>query len=128
MNRIILIGNICNDLELKENGDMKILHFNIAVQRRFKNKDGEYESDFFRVSSFGKTAEFINKFCSKGSKILVEGRLQNNNYTDAEGKMQYTNAIIVENVEFVGAKKTVETDSVVNVSTVDALTGDDLPF
>lgn len=128
MNRIILMGNICNDLELKENGDMKILHFNIAVQRRFKNKDGEYESDFFRVSSFGKTAEFINKFFSKGSKILVEGRLQNNNYTDAEGKMQYTNAIIVENVEFVGAKKTVETDSVVNVSTVDALTGDDLPF
>jgi single-strand DNA-binding protein len=134
MNKIFLIGNICNDLELKENGDVSILHFNVAVQRKFKNKNNEYESDFFRVTAFEQQAKFINNYFSKGSKIVIEGRLQNNNYTDANGKMQYSNAIIIENVEFCGAKQvskaTTETTSELptDVNVVDDNTNDYLPF
>ena len=72
MNKVIIKGNICNDLEIKENGENKILSFNVAVQRNFKNKNQEYESDFFRVSAFNQQAIFINNYFKKGSQIIIE--------------------------------------------------------
>ena len=104
MNKLILIGNICNDLELKENGETKILSFNVAVQRKFKDKNGEFVSDFFRVTAFNQQAIFIEKYFNKGMKIALEARIQNDNFTDNEGKQQYRNNIIIEQVEFCGSK------------------------
>ena len=103
MNRIIIKGNICNDLELKESGDTKILSFNVAVQRKFKNKNGEYETDFFRVSAFNQQATFISNYFRKGNQILVEGRLQNRTY-EKDGETRYSTDIIAEQIEFCGKK------------------------
>ena len=103
MNRIIIKGNICNDLELKESGETKILSFNVAVQRKFKNKNGEYETDFFRVSAFNQQATFISNYFRKGNQILVEGRLQNRTY-EKDGETRYATDIIAEQIEFCGKK------------------------
>lgn len=104
MNKVILIGNICNDLELKESGETKVLSFNVAVQRKFKDKNGEFTSDFLRVTAFNQQAVFISKYFNKGMKIALEGRIQNDNFTDSEGKTQYRNNIIIEQVEFCNSK------------------------
>lgn len=105
LNKIFLIGNICNDLEIKETANSKILSFNLAVQRKFKNQNGEYESDFFRLKAFNNQATFIQKYFNKGSKIVIEAHMQNNNYEDENGQKHYSNDIIVDQVEFCGSKK-----------------------
>ena len=132
MNKLILIGNICNDLELKENGEIKILSFNIAVQRKFKDKNGEFISDFFRVTAFNQQAVFIEKYFNKGMKIALEARVQNDNFTDNEGKQQYRNNIIIESVEFCGSKKDNDEPENVNQAELDVNVknegSDDLPF
>lgn len=133
MNKLILIGNICNDLELKENGETKILSFNIAVQRKFKDKNGEFISDFFRVTAFNQQAVFIEKYFNKGMKIALEARVQNDNFTDNEGKQQYRNNIIIESVEFCGSKKDNDEPENVNqaeldVNVVNSSPDSDLPF
>lgn len=134
MNKIILMGNICNDLEIKESGETKVLSFNVAVPRRFKSKDNEIVSDFIRVTAFNQLATFIATYFSKGRKILIEARLQNDNFTDNEGKMQYRNNIIVEQVEFCGAKTNNNNDEEPNVNAVELNVVDDnsdtdgLPF
>lgn len=132
MNKLILIGNICNDLELKENGETKILSFNIAVQRKFKDKNGEFISDFFRVTAFNQQAVFIEKYFNKGMKIALEARVQNDNFIDNEGKQQYRNNIIIESVEFCGSKKDNDEPANINQAELDVNvvnTSDDvLPF
>ncbi|WP_239705749.1 MULTISPECIES: single-stranded DNA-binding protein [unclassified Mammaliicoccus] len=84
------IGRITKDLEIRvsANGTM-ILPFDIAVQRKFKNNQDEYESDFISCIAFNKTAEFINNYAKKGYLIGVEGELQNNNFERQDGTMNY---------------------------------------
>lgn len=105
MNKAIFLGNICNDLELKESGETKILNFNIAVQRKFKNKEGQFETDFFRITAFNNNATFIKNYFSKGRKILVECRVQNRNYEDEQGQKHYSTDFILENCYFADSKK-----------------------
>ena len=128
MNKLILIGNICNDLELKENGETKILSFNVAVQRKFKDKNGEFISDFFRVTAFNQQAVFIEKYFNKGMKIALEARVQNDNFTDNEGKQQYRNNIIIESVEFCGSKKDNSEENTVESIPENSSIDSDLPF
>ena len=128
MNKLILIGNICNDLELKENGETKILSFNVAVQRKFKDKNGEFISDFFRVTAFNQQAVFIEKYFNKGMKIALEARVQNDNFTDNEGKQQYRNNIIIESVEFCGSKKDNSEENTVESIPDNSSIDSDLPF
>jgi single-strand DNA-binding protein len=78
------------------------VHFSIAVDRRSQDQD----ADFFECIAFGKTAEFIAKFFSKGMKIAVVGRIQNNNYKDKNGVTHYGNKIVVEEAEFCERKAT----------------------
>ncbi|WP_239748929.1 MULTISPECIES: single-stranded DNA-binding protein [unclassified Mammaliicoccus] len=84
------IGRITKDLEIREstNGTM-ILPFDIAVQRKFKNNQDEYESDFISCIAFNKTAEFLTNYAKKGYLIGVEGELQNNNFERQDGTMNY---------------------------------------
>ena len=79
--------------------------FSVAVNRTFKNANGERESDFFNCIAFSKLAETISKYVKKGDQVGVEGRLQTRNYTNKEGKKIYVTEIIVENVEFLQTKK-----------------------
>lgn len=129
MNKTILLGNICNDLELKENGEFKTINFNLAVQRKFKNKDGQYESDFIRIVAFNNTASFIKQYFNKGSKIVVEGRIQTRNYDDTNGIKHYVTEVIAENVEFAGSKQEKTYDNIPEgTNVVDNDNSLDLPF
>lgn len=82
MNKVILMGNLTRDVEIKEYAnDTTVARAGIAVNRPYKNK----EVDFFNLVTFNKTAEFLSKYFAKGSKILVEGYLRTSNYTDKDG-------------------------------------------
>ena len=102
MNKVFLSGNLTRDPELKLTQSGKAyLRFGIAVNRPF-NKDAV---DFFNLVAWDKTAEFIEKWFSKGSRILVEGRLQTSKYKDKDGTERTVTDIVVDNVEFAGGKR-----------------------
>lgn len=102
MNKVWLTGNLTKDPELRRTQSGKSrTSFGIAVQRGIKRD----EVDFFNLVAWEKTAEFITKYFAKGSRIIIEGRLQNNNYTDSRGVKHYGVDVIVESVEFGGSKK-----------------------
>lgn len=107
MNKAIIIGNICKDLELKhtQNGQA-VTNFNVAVQRNFTNANGEKETDFISVVAWGKTAENASVYLAKGSKVAVEGRIQVRNYDDNNGKKIYVVEIVAEQVQFLDTKGT----------------------
>lgn len=100
INKVILSGRLTRDVESKtaSNGTA-IAQFNLAVDRQFK-KDGQPSADFISCTSFGKTAEFIEKYFHKGSKILVIGNWQTGSYKNKDGQTVYTNNCVVEIVEF----------------------------
>ena len=106
MNKTILMGRLTRDPEIRypENPDSKpVGRFSLAVDRKFK-RDGEPTADFFNCVCFGKLAEFTEKYLRKGSKILVEGEIRNNNYTNKDGQTVYSVNVMVENMEFAESK------------------------
>jgi single-strand DNA-binding protein len=104
MNKVIQTLRLCADPEIKTYGDDKqLVSFRGAVNKRFK-KDGEPDADFFQYTAFGKTAEFISKYFKKGDPMLIEGEINNNNYTKEDGTKVYGTQIVVNNVEFFGKK------------------------
>ena len=101
MNRIILTGNIVKDVELITTESGKSLVKNsIAVRRNYKNQNGEYETDFINIIAFGRTAEFMNNYFQKGSRVALDGKIQTGNYTNKEGQKVYTTDVVIENIEF----------------------------
>ena len=106
MNKVVLIGRNTKDIELKTTPTgTSVSSFSIAVNRPFKNANGEKESDFINCVAFSKLAETISKYVNKGDLIGVEGRIQTRNYTDKDGNNRYATEIMVENVEFLQQKK-----------------------
>ena len=108
MNKIILLGNMTREPKTtrKKNEDGSetvITKFDMAVNRRAK-REGDADADFFHCTSFGKQAEFVEKYFHSGSRVLVVGRVQNNNYTTKEGNKVYGFSIITEEVEFAQKK------------------------
>lgn len=105
-NKAILMGRICNDLELKTttNGN-SVLSFRLAVDRSYQVKGEERKADFFNVVAWRNTAEFISRYFSKGRMILVEGELQTRQYVDKNGSTQNVVELVVNNVSFTGEPK-----------------------
>ena len=100
MNSCKFIGRITKDPEYRVTpSGTELVSFDLAVQRSFKNNDGEYESDFIRCVAFKKTAEFINKYSKKGYVMAVDGEMRNNNYEDNNGVKHYGMQLIVNNVD-----------------------------
>lgn len=100
MNSVQLTGRLTRDPEVKYTGDgLSIARFTLAVNRRFKSESGP-DADFISCVAFGKTAEFIEKYFSKGRKMDLNGRIQTGSYTNKDGQKVYTTDIVVENVEF----------------------------
>ena len=95
-NVTILTGRITKDLELKQAGQTTVTNFSLAVDNPFKRDD----TSFFDVVAFGKTAELLNNYCSKGSKILVEGNLKQDRFTDKEGNNRSVVRVVANRVEF----------------------------
>ena len=105
MNKVIMMGRLTRDPEiLNAVSGLAIARYSIAVDRKFK-KEGEPDADFFNCTSFGKQAEFCERYLKKGTKVAITGRLQNNNYTNKDGQKVYDVRIMVEEIEFAEGKK-----------------------
>ena len=102
MNEVILIGRLVKDVDYRATqSGTSVAKFTVAVNRRFKNKQtGDYDTDFIDCAAFKSTADFLNRYFHKGSKIVLEGTLQNNNWTDNSGVKHYTYIVVANNVEF----------------------------
>ena len=106
MNKIILLGRLCRDPEIRYSqgeNSMAIARFTIAANRRYK-REGEPDADFFNCTAFGKQAEFVEKYLKQATKIMLCGRVQNDNYTNKEGQKVYSVQIMVEELEFAESK------------------------
>ena len=106
MNKVILIGNLANDPEARTTqSGISQSTFRIAVQRRFANAQGVREADFFTVIAWRQTADFCNRYLSKGRKVAVEGSVQNRSYDAQDGSKRYVTEIIADNVDALGGRK-----------------------
>lgn len=104
MNSVQLVGRLTRDPDVRyTDAGLSIARFQMAVDRRFKS-DGSPTADFPNCIAFGKTAEFIEKYFSKGMKIGVQGRIQTGSYTNQDGIKVYTTDVVIENCEFVESK------------------------
>ena len=106
MNKVILIGRLTRDPEVRYSqgaSQTAVARFSVAVDRRFK-REGEPDADFFNCTAFGKQAEFIERYLHKGIKIVLCGRVQNDNYTNKDGQMVYSVRVMVDEIEFAESK------------------------
>ena len=144
MNTVVLLGRLSRDPEMRyAQGDQgtAIASFSLAVDRRYK-KEGQPTADFINCKAFGKTAEIIGKYCTKGKQIALTGEIQTGNYTNKEGKKVYTTDIICSQVQLLGsADQTARTtqnaqapapapqpDPEPTWEQVDDINDDDIPF
>lgn len=119
MNQTILLGTITKDIELKETeSGVKYTRFSIAVNRKFKNENGEYDTDFFNIVAWRSTAEFISNYFGKGKRIAISGRLQTNKYTDKDGNERIGTEIVANDVQII-EKKSSEGNSNPEIQTSD---------
>ena len=105
MNKVIMIGNLANDPEARTTqSGISQSTFRIAVQRRFANQQGVREADFFTVIAWRQTADFCNRYLSKGRRVAVEGSIQNRSYDAQDGSKRYVTEIIADNIEALGGR------------------------
>ena len=105
MNKVILIGNLANDPEpFTTQSGISRSTFRVAVQRRFANEQGVREADFFTVIAWRQTADFCNRYLTKGRKVAVEGSVQNRSYDAQDGSKRYVTEIMADSVEAVGGR------------------------
>lgn len=106
MNKVILIGNIVRDIEVtKTTTGISVARIVLAVERKFKNADGERETDFINIVAWRNVAENCEKYLKKGSKISVFGNLQTRSYEATDGSKRYVTEVVAEEVEFLVTKK-----------------------
>lgn len=105
MNKVILMGRLTRDPEVRyASGDnLAIARYTLAVDRRFR-RDGEATADFINCVTFGRAAEFAEKYLRQGTKIAVSGRIQTGSYTNRDGHKVYTTEVVVDEQEFAEGK------------------------
>ena len=105
MNRVVLIGRLTRDPELRYTGsNTPVATFTLAVNRAFSNQQGEREADFINVVVWRKQAENVKNYLTQGSQAAVEGRIQTRSYDDQNGQKRYVTEVVADNVEFLGSK------------------------
>lgn len=108
MNKVILMGRLTRDAEVRYSqgeNSTAVARFTIAVDRRYRrDNDENNNTDFISCVSFGKQAEFFERFGRKGTKFVIDGRIQTGSYTNKDGQKVYTTDVVVENVEFAESK------------------------
>ena len=106
MNKVILTGNLTKDPEKRTTQQgTSVASFTVAVQRRFKNQDGKYDADFINCVAWRGTADFVENYFKKGSRIGVIGSIQTRSYDDNSGNKRYVTEVIADEVEFEGGKQ-----------------------
>lgn len=106
MNSVNLIGRLTNKPTFGyTNGNIAYTRFTLAVNRNFKNANGERQADFINCVAYRKTAELINQYTDKGDLLGTEGRIQTGSYTAGDGSKRYITDVVVENVYFLKSKE-----------------------
>ena len=106
MNKVVLMGRLTRNPDVRYSQGEKatcVARYTLAVNRRFR-RDGEQDADFINCVAFGRTAEFLERFGRKGTKFVLEGRIQTGSYTNKDGQRVYTTDVVAENVEFAESK------------------------
>lgn len=116
MNSVQLTGRLTADPQLLDRGKQDIVHFTVAAQRNYKNKNGEYDADFIRCTAFAKRADMIADHFNKGSYIEVTGAWRTGSYENDRGERVYTNECVVDNVGFGGSSNKNQDDNSTNQS------------
>ncbi len=112
MNKVILMGRLTRDPEVRytqsRNGDqLAVARFSLAVDRRFARNsqdNSDTSADFFNCTAFGRQGEFVEKYLKQGTKVVVCGRIENDNYTNKNGEKVYSVRVIAEEIEFAESK------------------------
>ena len=105
MNRVTLVGRLTAKPELRYTGsNLPYARFSIAVNRNFRNNEGQTEADFINVIVWRKQAENVCNFLDKGRLVSVDGRLQTGSYTDKDGNRRYTTDVVADSVQFLESK------------------------
>lgn len=100
MNRVCLIGRMARDPELRQTtSGTAVVEFTLAVDKRKGKRDEEQEPNWFRISAFGKTAEYVTQYLGKGRLVAVDGRLEHRKYQDKDGNNREAISIIADNVQ-----------------------------
>lgn len=110
MNKVIMMGRLTRDPDVRYTQSATpaaVGRFSLAVDRKYK-QEGQPEADFFNCIAFGKVGEFVEKYLKKGIKVVVTGRIQNDNYTNKDGQKVYGTQIMVEEIEFAESKSVSE--------------------
>lgn len=106
LNRVILMGRITHDLELKQTpSGVSVLTFSVAVERSYAKQGEEKQVDFISCVAWQKNSEFVSKYFAKGRMIALEGGLRSRTYDDKNGSKHYVTEVYVDNVSFTGEAK-----------------------
>lgn len=133
MNKVILSGNLCQEIELKQTQNGKSVVTNcIAVQREYKNEQGEYESDFINLVIWGAQADYLSKYAHKGDRVELVGRWQVRKYTANDGTTRTVNECVVESIKAFSRQTKQESQQQYSAPTTprfeEIKDGEDLPF
>lgn len=109
MNRVVLMGRLTKDPDIRESNGTLIARYTLAVDRRRKTQDGQ-TADFISCVSFSKDGDkgggavFLKNYCSKGTKLVIGGRIQTGSYTNKDGQKVYTTDVVTDDIEFAESK------------------------
>lgn len=127
MNKVILTGNLCKDIEVKQTqGGKSVIANSVAVQRDFKNAKGEYETDFISITVWGASAEYLAKYGNEGDRVEIVGRWRVDT-AEVNGQKQYYHKCEVEQITVFSREKKEEKDDA-PAPTLTAIDDSDLPF
>lgn len=139
MNKVILIGRLTKDVELRytQTNNTAVASFTLAVNRKFVKPGAERQADFFNIIAWNKLAENISKYLFKGNQVAISGRLETRSWDDPNGQKHYVTEVIAEEIDFIGSKNKQNNEAILNSptpinkndDTSDFIcNGDDLPF
>ena len=139
MNKVILIGRLTKDVELRytQTNNTAVASFSLAVNRKFVKPGEERQADFSNIIAWNKLAENISKYLFKGNQVAISGRLETRSWDDPNGQKHYVTEVIAEEIDFIGSKNKQNNEAILNSptpinkndDTSDFIcNGDDLPF
>lgn len=111
MNKVVLLGRLTKEPDVRQTQVVTIARYTLAVARRGKKQEGQQEADFISCVAFGRAGEFAANYLHKGTKICVSGRLQTGSYTRQDGTKAYTTDVVIEEQEFAESKADSERDA-----------------
>lgn len=133
MNKVILMGRLTKDPEMRytSSNNIPVCSFTLAVPRQFCKSGEDRQSDFIQITTFSKTAEFCQRYFTKGKQVAVVGRIQTRTWDDADGKKHYATDVIADEVHFTdskGDKPTEKPEEKPEPGFYATVTGEELPF